>query len=173
MSFDLDQLVESVATAATRLNRRIVLAESCTAGLIANQLSRVPGASNWLCGSMVVYRTQTKADWLDIPHDLLDDPLRGPVSEDAARQLCESILCTTPEADIALAIVGHLGPGAPSPLDGVLYISTGWRDQEAVVSRHQLAAELAETVQYTTLRDYRQHEAANIALEHLVTLLSG
>ncbi|MFM7928628.1 MAG: CinA family protein, partial [Pirellula sp.] len=45
-------------------NRRIVLAESCTGGLAAAWFTSVPGASDVFCGSMVVYRNDTKSQWL-------------------------------------------------------------------------------------------------------------
>ena len=55
----------SLLSAARRLakilaatNHKIVFAESCTAGLVAQSLSRIPGISPWHCGSMVTYRNE-------------------------------------------------------------------------------------------------------------------
>ena len=100
---------------------RLVLAESCTAGLVAAELGQIPGISEFLCGSMVVYRTPTKTAWLGISSELLNDPAIGPVSTEVTIALAQAILEKTPEATIAAAITGHLGPGAPAGLDGQVY----------------------------------------------------
>ncbi|MCA9159342.1 MAG: CinA family protein, partial [Planctomycetales bacterium] len=59
---------------------RLVLVESCTAGRVAATLGELPGISQWLCGSLVVYRNASKSAWLGVPDSLLDDPQQGPVS---------------------------------------------------------------------------------------------
>ena len=41
----------------------LVLAESCTCGLIAATLARIPGMSAVLAGSFVVYQIDSKAAW--------------------------------------------------------------------------------------------------------------
>ncbi len=102
---------------------RLVLAESCTAGLVAAELGLIPGISEFLCGSMVVYRTQTKASWLGISPEDLADPAIGPVSATVTMALAEAILVKTPEATISAAITGHLGPGSPLEMDGQLFFS--------------------------------------------------
>jgi len=51
--------------------RKIVLAESCTAGLAAALLGECPGISAWFCGSAVTYREATKIQWLDVPTAVL------------------------------------------------------------------------------------------------------
>ena len=70
-----------------RLRKRIVFAESCTAGLLAATLGQIAGVSEVLCGSAVTYRNLTKANWLGIDPALLDNPHIGPVSEIVARQM--------------------------------------------------------------------------------------
>ena len=98
---------------------QIVLAESCTAGLISGTLGRVAGISEFLAGSAVVYQIETKARWLGVDHQLLIDP--GPVSRIVAEQMAEGVLRMTPHASISMSITGHLGPNAPPELDGVVW----------------------------------------------------
>ena len=50
---------------------RIVLAESCTGGMISAELAKVPGVSQWLCGSAVTYRSPTKVEWLNVDAGVL------------------------------------------------------------------------------------------------------
>ena len=107
--------------------RRIVCAESCTAGLVSAALAGIPGASQWLCGSAVVYRNETKTAWMGVSRELLDDPDRGDVCEETAIRMAEGVLAQTPEASVSVSVTGHLGPGAPEGLDGVIYI--GWAER--------------------------------------------
>ena len=122
----LSSLSRQVARLLKQREQRIVFAESCTAGLVAASLSRVPGISSWLCGSMVTYRNEEKAAWLGISPALLQDP--GPVSEIVARQMVEQVLQRTDDATFAAAVTGHLGPNAPADLDGVVFIATACRN---------------------------------------------
>lgn len=121
-------------TAACRLydvlatqEKRIVFAESCTGGRVAATLCELPGVSSYLCGSFVVYRSGSKQAWLGIPAHVLDDPDVGPVSPEASRLLATAALQATPEADIALAITGDIGPGAPSRTDATAFLAIALR----------------------------------------------
>lgn len=126
----IDQLLVLARTILPLLeetNRRIVCAESCTAGLVSASLAGIPGASNWLCGSAVVYRDATKTAWIGVSEGLLSDPDRGAVCEETALRMAEGVLGVTPEASVSVSVTGHLGPGAPAGLDGVIYI--GWAER--------------------------------------------
>lgn len=153
---------------------KIVLAESCTAGLVAQSLSRIPGASRWFCGSAVVYRNETKSAWLGISPQQLADPLIGPVSYETAAAMCAGVLRLTPEADLAASVTGHLGPQAPSEQDGVVFIGVQLRtDRSATVVRHQLPNE--ESLRRPagiTLRQYRQQLSGEAVLTALAAALN-
>ena len=122
----------SISAAARRVarllkgsGRKIVFAESCTAGLVSSSLTRTPGISDFHCGGMVVYRNETKQAYLRIPATTLDDP--GPVSREVAELMATRVLKHTPEADLAASVTGHLGPNAPAKLDGVIFAAVAWR----------------------------------------------
>ena len=112
-------------------NRRIVLAESCTGGLAAAWFTSVPGASDVFCGSMVVYRNDSKSQWLGLDPQMLADEKIGPVSSQASEQLAQKVLSRTPEANVALGITGHLGPNAPAELNRKVFLAGLVRDQNA------------------------------------------
>ncbi len=118
-------LVRRIAALLKQQNLKVVFAESCTGGLVAGALTQVPGISDHHCGGVVVYRNATKRAYLGIPARLLKDP--GPVSEVVAREMAARVLGLTPEADIAASVTGHLGPGAPPELDGVVFIAVALR----------------------------------------------
>lgn len=102
---------------------QLVLAESCTSGLGAGILGSIPGASNLFCGSMVVYQIETKHAWLGLDMQSLQSPEVGAVSAITSRRLAEKVLQSTPQAHLAAAITGHLGPGAEESLDGQIFIA--------------------------------------------------
>lgn len=118
-------LARQVARLLAEHNKRVVFAESCTAGLVSATLSRIPGISQWHCGSAVTYREDTKVQWLQVR--AADIRRKSAVSETVARQMAQGVLRATPEADIAAAVTGHLGPDAPPDLDGVVYVSVASR----------------------------------------------
>lgn len=117
-------LRDAAAELAQRLaqrRRRIVLAESCTAGLAAAALAGVPGISEWLVGSLVVYRESAKQAWLGVSARTLAQ--HSAVSGETAVAMARGALRRTAEAHLAVAITGHLGPDAPRELDGVVYLA--------------------------------------------------
>ena len=134
---------------------RIVLAESCTAGLLAATLGQIPGISESLCGSAVTYRNATKAGWLGVDTKLLDDPAITAVSDPVARQMARGILMMTPEADLAVSVTGHLGPDAPTDQDGLVFVGIAQRkqsEQDIIVHRIELES------------SYPQQQERNVSL---------
>ncbi len=116
-------LAQAIATLLKHRDYRLVLVESCTCGNVVGSLAVVPGISQWLCGGLASYRNDSKHQWLDIPQSMLDDPAMGPVSAPVTGLLAQQALVRTPEATVAAAVTGHLGPGSPADLDGRVYFS--------------------------------------------------
>ena len=161
----LEEAAEQLAERLAESNRRIVFAESCTAGLASASLATMPGISGWHCGSAVTYREQTKADWLGVPSD--DITNSGVVSEPVARRMAIGVLERTAEADLAVAVTGHLGPDAPTQLDGVVFVAVATRQTDETiytqVRRHCLNC---------SGRKERQQEAASLLLVAAANRLS-
>ena len=84
----------------------LVLAESCTGGLIGDLLTDVPGSSAAFLGSFVVYANTMKED-LGVPANLLRE--QGAVSEVAALAMAAAALARA-NATYALAVTGIAGP---------------------------------------------------------------
>ena len=167
MTQPLMPLVRRIADLLKTTNTRIVLAESCTAGLVSAILGRVPGISEFHCGSAVVYRLDTKTHWLGVSEAMLRDP--GPVSDEVATAMAAGVLERTPEATLAAAITGHLGPNAPADQDGLVFIGIARRTPSGISVtsfRRQLAAEIADPNDSgaESLREWRQWKAAELVL---------
>ena len=126
----LDALANALFQVLELSGDGLVLAESCTAGLIAATLARVPGMSRRLAGSFVVYQIDSKVRWLAVPADIIQQ--YGVVSREVATSMAMQALVQTPHANIAMSITGHLGPDAPSELDGCAWVSIVRHGSEAV-----------------------------------------
>ncbi|MFN0018991.1 MAG: CinA family protein [Pirellulaceae bacterium] len=164
--------VRRVASLLKQKSFKVVFAESCTGGLVAGSLTRVPGISDYHCGGVVVYRNATKQAYLGISAKLLKSP--GPVSEIVAREMATRVLDLTPEAGISAAVTGHLGPGAPPELDGVVFIAVALRSKATKNSQRKPAVEVS-TIRYqcrtSDQRLPRQKEVVEQVLKQLESVL--
>ena len=125
LDLEIESLVAAAGGLLTTSSRRVVFAESCTAGLVSAMLSTRPGISNQLCGSAVTYRDATKTKWLGVPADVLTRCTA--VSDSVAALMAVGVLVNTPEADLAVSVTGHLGPNAPPEQDGLVYVGSAVR----------------------------------------------
>ena len=105
---ELRKATREVARLLTRREKKLVLAESCTGGLLASLFTEIPGISNHFCGSFVVYRLDSKQKWLGVSARTLRN--RTAVSREVAEEMARGALRRTLEADIAAAVTGNLGP---------------------------------------------------------------
>ena len=106
----------------------LALAESCTGGTIAGRVTDVPGASDYLIGSVVAYSNQVKQDVLGVPEALL--AAHGAVSEPVARAMAEGVKERF-GADFGLATTGIAGPtgGTPEKPVGLVFIACAGPNQ--------------------------------------------
>ena len=90
----------------------LAVAESLTGGLVAAELTGVPGASRTFRGSVTAYATELKARLLGVDVALLAE--RGAVDPEVARAMAEGVRAAL-DADWGLATTGVAGP---DPQDG-------------------------------------------------------
>ena len=83
------------------------LAESCTGGLIAAQLTGVSGASGFLLGGAVVYTEPMKTEWAGVSPELL--ARHGAVSAPVAVAMAEGIRAAC-KTTYGLSVTGFAGP---------------------------------------------------------------
>ncbi len=121
-----------VLDAACARDLSIVTAESCTGGLLASLLTDVEGASHAFERGFVVYSAKAKCELLGIAATTIDRC--GVVSEDVARAMAEGALLHS-DSDVALAITGFAGPGAPGDEAGLVHLACRRRIDGAVWHR--------------------------------------
>lgn len=101
----------TMAQALGELLRRkgltVAVAESLTGGLLATELTRERGASEYFLGGVVAYATDAKRDVLGVDQTVLAE--RGAVGEEAAAALAGSAAKRF-SADLGLSATGVAGP---------------------------------------------------------------
>ncbi|MDR0721843.1 MAG: CinA family protein [Treponema sp.] len=152
---------EEVISRLSAASKTIVLAESCTAGLVADLLAQVPGASRVFWGSYVSYTGAAKIAMLGLDAGILCR--YGAVSRETACAMAQGALQRS-RADIAAAITGLAGPegdGSPVPV-GTVWIATAVRGMEVQ----------ATVFQYTGSRQEVRSAAAGTVIKELIRRLS-
>lgn len=161
---DLQSAAAELIARLARSQTRAVLAESCTGGLAAATLTQTPGVSDRLCGSFVTYRDRAKEDWLGV--SAADLKKHSATSKVVAEAMAFAALARTVEANWSASVTGHLGPDAPTGLDGVIFVGlarrTGRTIEPVGAWRHKLKGKTRVT---------RQAEAAAWMLHHLAATL--
>lgn len=117
---------EAVHAAMIERKMTLCLAESCTGGRIAAQLSRLSGASQYLLGSSVVYANELKEEWLGVHKNLLNQC--GAVSREVVVAMWEGLMARS-HADFGVAVSGIAGPegGTAEKPVGTIFAAVGRR----------------------------------------------
>ena len=116
------KLEEIVAHELTLNLATVATAESCTGGLLAERLTRVPGSSSYFLGGVVCYSNDLKTAWADVPAELIQS--KGAVSPEVAQALAQGIRRRI-GATLGIGITGVAGPsgGSPEKPVGLVYIA--------------------------------------------------
>ena len=132
---DDDELAAIVVHLLTERRQTLAVAESCTGGCLAHQLTNVPGASAVFLSGFITYSNEAKQKFLGVKASTLEQ--HGAVSEAVACEMAEGTRRAS-STDYALAVTGIAGPsgGTPQKPIGTVFIalaSTGqtqvWRKQ--------------------------------------------
>ena len=106
----------------------ISIAESCTGGLITHRLTNVPGSSDYLERSLVVYSDKAKKELLKVPAGTLKR--HGAVSKEVAESMAKGVKSLS-KTTFGLAVTGIAGPagGTPEKPVGTVFISFSHKRQ--------------------------------------------
>jgi len=127
------QSLEHVVADALTLNpATISTAESCTGGLLAERLTRIPGSSNYFLGGVVSYSNALKSAWVDVPTSMIES--HGAVSVEVAVALADGIRRRT-GSTLGIGITGVAGPGGGTPEKPVGLVHVALADGNAPTER--------------------------------------
>jgi len=135
-------LEEAVVRRLAETGRTVSAAESCTGGLLAELLTRVPGSSKVFKGGVVAYTIPVKKSVLGVPARLLEGAdAPGAVSPETAAAMAEGAFRLT-GSDFAVSVTGVAGPSEDEgkPV-GLVFVGLAGRDLAARAVRLQLAGD--------------------------------
>ena len=120
-----EEMARRLVARLTERHLTLALAESCTAGLAADLMARVSGASAALWGSFVCYTPDAKQRMLGLKDDFLRQ--YGLVSRETAREMALHAreLAGTSIAAAVTGIAGPLGDGSDTPV-GTVWTAAAW-----------------------------------------------
>jgi nicotinamide-nucleotide amidase len=138
----------------------LATAESCTGGLVAERLTRVPGASEVFLGAVVAYADAVRVEQLGIAAALLER--HGAVSAEVAAAMASGARKRF-GADVAVGITGVAGPGGGTPEKpvGLVHVAAETPDDARVIE-----------FSYPSDRDAVRSRAAVASLHLLRRMLS-
>lgn len=113
---EIEVLAERVIEENKAAGRKVVVAESCTGGLVSAALTEIPGSSAVFDRGFVTYSNEAKMEALSVPLDIIET--FGAVSIACAWAMAKGALATS-DADVAVAISGVAGPGGGTALKPV------------------------------------------------------
>lgn len=113
---DEEEYAAVLARLLTRAGATLGTAESCTGGLIAQQLTAVPGASTFFLGGVVSYAETMKTFWVGVPPAVL--ARHSAVSRETAVAMAEGVRAAC-GATYGLSVTGYAGPAGGTPEDPV------------------------------------------------------
>lgn len=140
---------------------KLVLAESCTGGLLGSRITDVPGSSEYFLGGVVAYAYEAKAELLNVSWDTLNT--QGAVSRETVLEMARGIR-NLMKADIAVSVSGIAGPGGGTAEKPV---GTTW------IGLVANEGEWAKVFQFSGDREENKVSTVNAALKILLDYLEG
>jgi nicotinamide-nucleotide amidase len=112
----------------------LAVAESCTAGLIAQRITSISGSSRYFLGGAVVYSNQLKTDFAGVPPAMIKK--YGAVSREVAAGLAEGIRKRC-DSTFGIGVTGVAGPtgGTPEKPVGLVFHGLATENGTEVIER--------------------------------------
>jgi competence/damage-inducible protein CinA-like protein len=151
-----DTLEGVVGELLRKAGATLTAAESCTGGLLAERITRVPGSSDYFLGGAVTYTNALKTQVLGVPEEMLRE--HGAVSEPVAKAMAEAVRRIY-RSDYGIGITGVAGPGGGSEAKpvGTVHIAVAGPDGRTEHRR----------VRFPGDRERVRWQSAQLALEML------
>ncbi len=126
---DADTIGSVIVEGLARKNETVAFAESCTGGMIAAALTKVPGASKVFAGGIVAYENSVKIHQLGVQQSDLEK--HGAVSAEVAGAMATGARQRL-GSSIGVSVTGIAGPGGGSAEKPVGLVWIGIADKDGV-----------------------------------------
>ncbi|MDR1005530.1 MAG: competence/damage-inducible protein A [Bacteroidales bacterium] len=107
IGFEKDNISQTLAEKLISLSANLAVAESCSGGNLAHQITLNQGASSYFKGSVTAYSNEVKEQVLQVKKDVL--LTFGAVSEQTAVAMAEGVMRLF-DSDFAISTTGIAGP---------------------------------------------------------------
>jgi nicotinamide-nucleotide amidase len=141
---------------------RLVSAESCTGGWVAQVVTSVSGSSEWFERGFVTYSNEAKQELLGVRIETI--ARHGAVSEEVAREMALGALAAS-HGTLAVAVTGVAGPSGGTPAKPVGMVCFAW------AGRHGTAR--SETRHFTGNREKVRRQSVLRALQGVIEWLDA
>ncbi len=165
MNSSITPLTQQLAQILLAKGFKIALAESCTGGLLAAQLTSLAGSSDWFERGFVTYSNQAKQESIGVAHSLIE--CHGAVSEEVAKAMAKGVLKNS-LAQVSVAITGIAGPGGGSANKPVGMVCFAW----GILVNDQIQTR-SQTKHFSGDRQSIREQACVYAIESLIEQLTA
>jgi len=128
-SLDGERLEKVVVESLKKSGKKLVVAESCTGGMIASKITSVPGASEVFDRGLVTYSNEAKTELIGVRKETLAK--YGAVSSQTAYEMAKGVREAS-RADIGVSVTGIAGPSGGSEEKPIGLVYVGLADEKGV-----------------------------------------
>ena len=157
----IERLAATVGHLLKAKGEKLVTAESCTGGGIAEAVTAISGSSEWFDRGFVTYSNEAKVEMLKV--SLVTLAAHGAVSEETAREMALGALAVSP-GTVSVSVTGIAGPTGGSRAKPVGTVCFAWARSGEAMPR-------SETRRFTGDRESVRRQSVVRALEGVGELL--
>ena len=157
----IERLAATVGHLLKAKGEKLVTAESCTGGGIAEAVTAISGSSEWFDRGFVTYSNEAKVEMLKV--SLATLAAHGAVSEETAREMALGALAVSP-GTVSVSVTGIAGPTGGSRAKPVGTVCFAWARSGEAMPR-------SETRRFTGDRESVRRQSVVRALEGVGELL--
>jgi nicotinamide-nucleotide amidase len=133
-SKDVINLTQTLGEKFLKQNIILTTVESCTGGLLAAQLTNIPGSSTWFDRGFITYSNQSKVDCVKVNEVTINK--YGAVSQQTANEMALGAIKNS-QGNLGLSITGIAGPSGGSKMKPVGTVFFSIAKKQNVIFEHQ------------------------------------
>ncbi len=153
-------LSQQLGQLLTEQQKKLAVAESCTGGGLAQEITAVAGCGEYFLGGLVAYSPFTKMRFLQVKADTIE--AYGLASEQVAKEMVLGLMQQS-EADLGVSITGIAGPSGGSLEKPVGLVCFALADRTGMLK--------SCTKQFTSGRKHIRRCAIGFALQWMIDAL--